>query len=138
MRMFSVAAAAAAMAVVLGAWPAAAQPGGEAGAELERAATAEVFSAQARRPRTTRRAAPARRAAPQRRTARPAQNRQRTRITVRRPRSFLDPGTEVLPLSRSYTDYAMPPLYHPSRIWDTTGAFRSPLPGGPPDTGWWP
>lgn len=31
------------------------------------------------------------------------------RITVRRQRSFLDPGTEVEPMSRSYTDYAIPP-----------------------------
>lgn len=52
----------------------------------------------------------------------------RTRITVRRERSFLDPGTEVLPRSQSYTDYANPPLWYPTRIWDTTGSFRSPLP----------
>ena len=33
----------------------------------------------------------------------------RARFTVRRERSFLDPGTEVEPMSRSYTDYAIPP-----------------------------
>jgi hypothetical protein len=52
---------------------------------------------------------------------------QRTRITVR-PRSFLDPGTEVLPRSQPYTDYAVPPLWHPTRIWDSTDSRRSPLP----------
>lgn len=55
--------------------------------------------------------------------------RSRTRITVRRARSYLDPGTEVLPRSRSYTDYAFPPLWYPSRSWDPTGARRFPLPG---------
>jgi hypothetical protein len=54
--------------------------------------------------------------------------RQSARITVRRARSFLDPGTEVLPGSQSYTDYANPPLWYPSRIWDTTGTYRFPLP----------
>jgi hypothetical protein len=52
----------------------------------------------------------------------------RTRITVRRARSYLDPGTEVLPRSQPYMDYASPPLWYPTRIWDTTGSFRSPLP----------
>jgi hypothetical protein len=51
-----------------------------------------------------------------------------TRITVRRARSYLDPGTEVLPMSRSYTDYAIPPNHYPSRIWDTTNHYRFPLP----------
>jgi hypothetical protein len=51
-----------------------------------------------------------------------------TRITVRRARSYLDPGTEVLPMSRSYTDYALPPNHYPSRIWDTTNHYRFPLP----------
>src|SRR5690606_27961391 len=71
-----------------------------------------------------------------RRTRQTARTRsgQRTRITVR-PRSFLDPGTEVLPLSQPYTDYVYQPLYAPTRIWDTTGAYRSPLPGGTPWTG---
>jgi hypothetical protein len=50
------------------------------------------------------------------------------RITVRKARSFLDPGTEVLPMSRSYTDYALPPNHYPSRIWDTTNHYRWPLP----------
>lgn len=34
--------------------------------------------------------------------------RARTRITVH-PRSFLDPGTEVLPGQEKFTDYAFPP-----------------------------
>ena len=39
------------------------------------------------------------------------------RITVRRQRSFLDPGTEVEPMSRSYTDYAFPPGgYFPTSV----------------------
>lgn len=70
-------------------------------------------------------------------STRGVRNGQRTRITVR-ARSFLDPGTEVLPLSQPYTDYVYQPLYSPTRIWDTTGAYRSPLPGGPPTTGWVP
>ncbi len=52
----------------------------------------------------------------------------RTRITVRRARSFLDPGTEVLPHSQPSLDYALPPMYYPSRNWDATGARRFPLP----------
>jgi hypothetical protein len=62
-------------------------------------------------------------------------DRPRTRITVRRPRTFLDPGTEVLPLSQPDLDYATPPLWYPTRIWDTTGSRRSPLPGAFPDYG---
>jgi hypothetical protein len=34
----------------------------------------------------------------------------------------------VLPMSRSYTDYAIPPNHYPSRIWDTTNHYRFPLP----------
>src|SRR5712675_1277458 len=37
-------------------------------------------------------------------------NRPRARIRVE-PRSFLDPGTEVLPGERKFTDYAFPPGY---------------------------
>ena len=54
--------------------------------------------------------------------------RARTRITVRRARTYLDPGTEVLPMSRQYTDYAFPPLWYPSRHWDAAGTWRYPLP----------
>lgn len=61
----------------------------------------------------------------------------RTRITVR-PRSYLDAGTMVLPHSQSYLDYAVPPLSSSYRIWDTTGSFRSPLPGTFPGSGWLP
>ncbi len=53
-----------------------------------------------------------------------------TRITVRRARSYLDPGTEVLPRSRSYTDYAVPPMYRPNDAWDPARSWRFPLPGG--------
>jgi hypothetical protein len=77
-------------------------------------------------------AAPRRRSASYQREAYPgagyAYNRPRTRITVRKGRTFLDPGTEVLPRSRNYIDYALPPLDFPWRIWDTTGNYRSPLP----------
>lgn len=43
-------------------------------------------------------------------------SRPRARITVRRARTFLDPGTEVLPLSQPYTDYALPLGYHPIQV----------------------
>jgi hypothetical protein len=60
------------------------------------------------------------------------------RITVRRPRSFLDPGTEVQPYSQSYTDYALPRGYYPIQAvggaatpagasnphWPAPGAFH--------------
>lgn len=132
MRLLSLTAVAAAAAVLLGSPLAEAQTAARGGTQAETAIAHDAFSAQTRRTRTTRRAAPARR------TARSARSAQRTRITVRRARSFLDPGTEVLPLSQSYTDYAMPPLYYPTRIWDTTGAYSSPLPGAAPNTGWLP
>ena len=38
------------------------------------------------------------------------------RITVRRGRSFLDPGTEVAPLSQPYLDYVWPPGYAPLNV----------------------
>jgi hypothetical protein len=64
----------------------------------------------------------------------------RTRITVRRARSFLDPGTEVLPRSQAYLDYAYPPLWRPYRIYDPTGSFLGPLPDNnfwmPGTSGW--
>ncbi|MBX6426975.1 MAG: hypothetical protein IRZ09_13760 [Variibacter sp.] len=50
------------------------------------------------------------------------------RITVRRPRSFLDPGTEVLPLSQPYTNYAVPPMHAASDMWDPSRSRRFPLP----------
>jgi hypothetical protein len=51
------------------------------------------------------------------------------RITVQR-RSFLDPGTEVLPGSGKTTDYAVPPAYSPQQVIENrAGVFRSPLPG---------
>jgi len=137
MRLLRLAAAVAAVTVVVAAAPAEAQTRTPGVVPADQAAGLEAFSAQTtRRSTTTRQAQPARRAAP-RRTAR-AGSGQRTRITVRRARSFLDPGTEVLPLSQAYTDYIYPPLYSPTRSWDTTGAYTSPLPGGTPWTGWLP
>src|SRR5262245_51535687 len=55
--------------------------------------------------------------------------RPRARITVR-PRSFLDPGTEVLPGSQPFTNYAFPVGHSPISVLDNT-AFgnRGPLPG---------
>ena len=70
--------------------------------------------------------------------------RTRTRITVRKQRSYLDPGTEVYPGSMNYTDYAFPPNDYPFRAIDPTGAGRYPLPGPfdlpsyhSPGNGWW-
>ena len=57
-------------------------------------------------------------------------DRRPARITVRRQRSYLDPGTEVQPMTRHYTDYAIPPGgYFPSSVWDVTLDRRHPLPG---------
>jgi hypothetical protein len=64
-----------------------------------------------------------------RRTARAS-----TRIIVRR-RSYLDPGTEVLPGERKFTDYAIPPGYDPMQVVSGAGnpsGFQNPgypLPG---------
>ena len=54
----------------------------------------------------------------------------RTRIVVQ-PRSFLDPGKEVLPGSQSYfTDYAHPPGYSPMGVIENRGGMhRGALPG---------
>jgi hypothetical protein len=52
----------------------------------------------------------------------------RTRVTVTRPRSYLDAGTEVLPGERKFTDYVFPPNHRPSDIYDPTGASRFSLP----------
>jgi hypothetical protein len=54
----------------------------------------------------------------------------RSRITVR-PRSFLDPGREIIPGSQGeFTDYAFPPAYSPTAVIDNRGPHhRSPLPG---------
>jgi hypothetical protein len=55
--------------------------------------------------------------------------RPRTRITVQR-RSFLDPGTEVLPGEEKSTDYVFPPGYSPTQVIDNTAfSHREPLPG---------
>ena len=54
----------------------------------------------------------------------------RARITVQ-PRSFLDPGREIIPGSqREFTDYAFPPTYSPTSVIENrAGVYRSPLPG---------
>lgn len=52
-----------------------------------------------------------------------------TRITVRR-RSFLDPGTEVLPGDEKYTDYAVSPSHRAMSVLENTAFNRqSALPG---------
>jgi hypothetical protein len=57
----------------------------------------------------------------------------RSRVTVRRPRSYLDAGTEVLPGERKYNDYAIPYGYSaidsalgPSNSWDRR-PFNNPF-----------
>jgi hypothetical protein len=51
------------------------------------------------------------------------------RVTVP-ARSFLDPGTEVIPGDRKFMDYAIPPGYSPTSVIENTSAYhRSPLPG---------
>jgi hypothetical protein len=70
-----------------------------------------------------------------------AQTRQRTRITVTKERSFLDPGTEVLPGERKYSDYATTPFYTPQSIANgiSRGSFwtRQPLPDPLDFPGYW-
>lgn len=56
----------------------------------------------------------------------------RTRTTIIvQPRSFLDPGPELSPGERKFTDYVYPPGYSPTSAFDRTngGGIRSPLPG---------
>lgn len=55
--------------------------------------------------------------------------RRRTRIIVQK-RSYLDPGTEVLPHSQSSFDYAVRPTQSATEVIDnTTGRLGSPLHG---------
>jgi len=55
--------------------------------------------------------------------------RRRTRIIVQK-RSYLDPGTEVLPYSQSSFDYAVTPTQSATSVIDkTTGGFGNPLHG---------
>jgi hypothetical protein len=61
----------------------------------------------------------------------------RARITVRRARTYLDAGTEVGPMTKSYTDYARSPLHAPYRHYDPTSSFRSPLPDTWSFPGYW-
>jgi hypothetical protein len=55
--------------------------------------------------------------------------RPRSRITVRRPRSYLDPGNEVLPGERSYREYAVPYGYSAigNALGPSYGYDRRPL-----------
>jgi hypothetical protein len=51
------------------------------------------------------------------------------RITVRRGRSFLDPGTTVAPFSRQYMEYALPRGYYPFQVVGgaaTPAGFQNP------------
>jgi hypothetical protein len=48
-------------------------------------------------------------------TSRDEDGRVRTRIIVQK-RSYLDPGTEVLPGTRGYTNYVNPPGYRPTDV----------------------
>ncbi|MBS0247110.1 MAG: hypothetical protein JSR61_10855 [Proteobacteria bacterium] len=59
----------------------------------------------------------------------------RTRIIIQK-RSYLDPGTEVLPGSRHDLDYAQMPSHRIDGVLDNTraGGNQSPLPG-PWDSG---
>jgi ABC-type molybdate transport system substrate-binding protein len=103
MRLTTVAALAAAAAVILAAWPADAQTRKRARTSVERYTVTRTVA------------------------TRPA-----ARITVRKARSFLDPGTEVLPMSRNYTDYAFPPNYSPTSVVSgptTPAGHQNP---------WWP
>lgn len=112
MRLATLSALALAAAVVLAAWPADAQT-------RKRARNFESYQDYK-----------AKRANAARYASRP-----RARITVRRERSFLDPGTEVEPMSQSYTDYAFPRSYTPLGVVSgpTTPAGwqnpKWPLPG---------
>jgi hypothetical protein len=104
MRLATVSALAIAAAVVLTAWPADAQT-------RKRARNFESYQDYK-----------AKRANAARYASRP-----RARFTVRRERSFLDPGTEVEPMSQSYTDYAIPP----------GGYFSSSVVSGPTAPAGW-
>jgi hypothetical protein len=121
MRWTTLTAIAAVAATVLATLPAEAQQRRSRGAEFERTTTQRYV---AQRPRAS--------------------------ITVRKQRSYLDPGTEVLPMSRSYTDYAVPPGYRPTQVvsgpsspagwqnphWPLPGAFDLPGRDNPFGFGW--
>lgn len=63
-------------------------------------------------------------------TSRDEDGRRRTRVIIQK-RSYLDPGTEVLPGSRHDRDYASQPNHRASGVLDNTafGGNQSPLPG---------
>jgi hypothetical protein len=61
-----------------------------------------------------------------------------SRVTVQK-RSFLDPGTETLPLSEHYHDYAFSPSFTPyPDHGGIVGFWRAPLPGPYDLPGWNP
>lgn len=62
-------------------------------------------------------------------TSRDEDGRTRTRIIIQK-RSYLDPGTEVLPSSRNDHDYAFQQNQRPMSVLDNTafGSNQSPLP----------
>jgi len=52
------------------------------------------------------------------------------RYVVVHRRSYLDPGTEVYPNSKSYTDYIFPPGYSAYNVFEPSSPYkRYPLPG---------
>jgi hypothetical protein len=63
-------------------------------------------------------------------TSRDEEGKTRTRIIIQK-RSYLDPGTEVLPGDRSDRDYAFSPSHSASGVFDNTafGSNQSALPG---------
>ena len=63
-------------------------------------------------------------------TSRDEDGRKRTRVIIQK-RSFLDPGTEVMPGSRHDHDYASQPNHRASGILDNTafGSNQTALPG---------
>lgn len=63
-------------------------------------------------------------------TSRDENGRARTRIIIQK-RSYLDPGTEVLPGDRNDRDYAFLPTHSPLSVLDNTpgGRSQSALPG---------
>jgi hypothetical protein len=63
-------------------------------------------------------------------TSRGEDGKTHTRIIIQK-RSYLDPGTEVLPGSQHDTDYASLPSQHANSVLDNTafGTSQSPLPG---------
>jgi hypothetical protein len=51
-----------------------------------------------------------------------------THITIRKQRSYLDPGTATLPYQQHFTDYVVQPATGPFDAVDPTHSRRFPLP----------